>query len=192
MTGLASLHRVVEEIHELYRPAARGHWRRRTQRLLRAWLGRPDLELRWVREAPPVDPAPVQLAIPGRSQPPRALRFQYPLSRDEEALARALAPHVGMVVALMERQTAPWNRSLPLRWRQHLTKRQAEVAVLAAAGFSNEQVATMLGNAPRTVARLLQDIYRRLGVNSRTELAAESALGRPPTPFERLHQHGGG
>lgn len=184
MSGPIDLEALVEQLDELYRPSPRGHWQRRVQRLISDWLGRPDVELRWSPAS--ASPAPVQIGLPGRSAPPRALRFRHRLTREEETLARALAPHVAMVAELMERRTAPWSRTLPPRWRQRLTRRQAEVAVLVASGFSNEDVATMLGNAPRTVARLMQEIFQRLDISSRTELAAETALGRPPTPFEQM------
>lgn len=57
------------------------------------------------------------------------------------------------------------------------------MAALAAGGMSNKEIALHLGIRPNTVARLLQETFSRLELHSRNELAAEVALGRPPTPL---------
>lgn len=58
-----------------------------------------------------------------------------------------------------------------------LTSRQAEVAALAAAGATNQQIASALGISPGTVRKHLEGVYRSLGVTSRIELAL-AALSR--------------
>ena len=51
-----------------------------------------------------------------------------------------------------------------------LTRRQRDVARLAASGRSNREIAQQLGVGIRTVESHLDAAYRRVGVSSRTEL----------------------
>lgn len=60
--------------------------------------------------------------------------------------------------------------------RQALTKREREVAALAADGASNQAIADQLVISVRTVENHLQRCYAKLGVRSRTELAAMREL----------------
>lgn len=66
-----------------------------------------------------------------------------------------------------------------------LTRRQRDVAVHAAAGCSNFQIGEQLQISEDTVKKHLKDIYQRLGVRRRTELAARVRPRAPPTtvPF---------
>jgi DNA-binding NarL/FixJ family response regulator len=50
-----------------------------------------------------------------------------------------------------------------------LSERETEVLVLAARGFSNDQIASHLHLAPSTVKRHLANIYQKIGVRSRSE-----------------------
>ena len=64
-----------------------------------------------------------------------------------------------------------------------LTKREREVAGLAAAGRSSRAIAQQLYLSERTVENHLQNVYTKLGVASRSELAevlgaAGSDVGR--------------
>jgi len=52
-----------------------------------------------------------------------------------------------------------------------LVGRNAEVAQLVAEGLSNLEVAAMLGISPRNVSTRLYEIYGRLGIRNRKELA---------------------
>ena len=52
-----------------------------------------------------------------------------------------------------------------------LTRREREVAGLAAAGASSREIAAKLYLSVRTVDNHLQNIYSKLGVTSREELA---------------------
>lgn len=54
----------------------------------------------------------------------------------------------------------------------HLTPAETAVARAAVTGQSNREIAKQRGSAPRTVAVQLGSIYQKLGVSSRTELAA--------------------
>lgn len=61
-----------------------------------------------------------------------------------------------------------------------LTGRQAEVAVLVAAGHRNAEIARRLELSPRTVEKHLQAVYERLGVHSRAQaVAALAAMAGP-------------
>lgn len=64
--------------------------------------------------------------------------------------------------------------------RARLTPVEREVALLAAGGRSNKQVAQELFLATRTVENHLQHVYEKLGISGRTELAvALQAIGAP-------------
>jgi DNA-binding NarL/FixJ family response regulator len=53
----------------------------------------------------------------------------------------------------------------------NLTKREAEVLSLVAAGKPNKEIAQMLGTAERTIEQHLTNSYRKLDVYNRTEAA---------------------
>jgi DNA-binding CsgD family transcriptional regulator len=56
-----------------------------------------------------------------------------------------------------------------------LSPREREIAVLAARGVPSREIAELLFLSVRTVNNHLQSVYGKLGVSTRTELAA--ALG---------------
>ena len=60
-----------------------------------------------------------------------------------------------------------------------LTPREAEIAERAARGQTNHEIAAGLGIRPKTVEWTLTRVYRKVGVRSRTELAARAAGGFP-------------
>jgi DNA-binding NarL/FixJ family response regulator len=62
--------------------------------------------------------------------------------------------------------------------REHLTAGEAQVVRLAAAGRTNKEIAAELYLSVRAVEKALTGSYRKLGVRSRTELAAR--LAREP------------
>jgi DNA-binding NarL/FixJ family response regulator len=73
-------------------------------------------------------------------------------------------------------------RGEPEPWRTNangpsatLTRREAEVAALAAGGFSDREIAARLFVSVRTVESHLARVYRKLGVGSRTQLAGALA-----------------
>ena len=61
------------------------------------------------------------------------------------------------------------GRSAP---RQGLSGTEAQIVELVVAGRSNKEVARALHLSTKTVEWNLSKVYRRLGVRSRTELAA--------------------
>jgi DNA-binding CsgD family transcriptional regulator len=62
--------------------------------------------------------------------------------------------------------------------RSKLSATEAEIAALVGAGKSNYEVATALHLSPKTVEWNLSKIYRKLGVHSRTEMAAKLGARR--------------
>jgi DNA-binding NarL/FixJ family response regulator len=70
-----------------------------------------------------------------------------------------------------------------------LSSQETRVALRAARGMSNKEIASALFLSPKTVQRHLSSIYRKRGVRSRTELAAtyhdSNSPGRAPSegPF---------
>lgn len=55
-----------------------------------------------------------------------------------------------------------------------LTKRETDVLAWVARGKTNEDTATILGTRPATIAKHLEHIFRKLGVETRTAAAARA------------------
>jgi DNA-binding NarL/FixJ family response regulator len=64
---------------------------------------------------------------------------------------------------------------VPGAWRALLTARQQDVTAAVLRGWDNRLIANELDLAETTVKRHLQDIFDRLGVQSRTMLLARAA-----------------
>lgn len=67
---------------------------------------------------------------------------------------------------------APLSRGESGQRLPPLSPAEREVASLATRGHSDTEIAAARGASPRTVGNQLSAIYRKLGVHSRTELAA--------------------
>lgn len=182
MSEVLSVEALPGVIAELYRPADPGHWRPRILHRIRRWTGCPDAALFWTDANESAHRPGWQLRLPGRNHAPRWLMFDREPPQNVRALLDVLAPHVATAVASMERATSPAG-DYPPRWRTLLTARQIQVARLVADGLSNDEVARQVGRAPRTIARLLAEIFRALEIDNRNALAAECATWRAPTPY---------
>ncbi len=78
---------------------------------------------------------------------------------------RVFSPQVlEMIVGSLRNGNALERESSPL---QALTAREQEVLRLASDGLRNKQIAAHLFLSPKTVEKVISDIYRKLGVNSR-------------------------
>jgi DNA-binding CsgD family transcriptional regulator len=67
---------------------------------------------------------------------------------------------------------------------QALTPGEQRVALLAARGKRNDEIAAALELSPKTVEWTLTRVYRKVGVRSRTELALRLATGETPWAAE--------
>lgn len=87
---------------------------------------------------------------------------------------RAMSPEQALEYALGAEEPAPPAPEAPPAERSlhPLTPRQREVAFLVARGLTNRQVAAELSLSEHTVATHVRGILRKLGLRSRTELAA--------------------
>jgi DNA-binding CsgD family transcriptional regulator len=63
------------------------------------------------------------------------------------------------------------NVNRPVSGWDSLTDAERNVAVLVIQGFTNKQAATQMFLSPHTVGFHLRQIFRKLGIHSRTELA---------------------
>ena len=72
-------------------------------------------------------------------------------------------------------RAAAGARRPPTRRLGSLTPAERDVAQLAASGMSNPEIAAKLFIARGTVKMHLSNVYRKLGVANRTELAAAMA-----------------
>jgi DNA-binding CsgD family transcriptional regulator len=62
-----------------------------------------------------------------------------------------------------------------------LTRREREVAILAARGLRSRDIAERLNLSSRTVENHLHNVFTKLGISERTELAAALGSGPPDT-----------
>jgi DNA-binding CsgD family transcriptional regulator len=92
----------------------------------------------------------------------------------ELSIASALALHVSTRMAVLKAQKRTHaDRS----WESVLTARGFEVAQLAARGLTTDEVGRALGVSANTVKKHLRNVYDRLAISSRAELA--TMLARP-------------
>jgi DNA-binding CsgD family transcriptional regulator len=92
------------------------------------------------------------------------------------ASARRLRTQVGLVLGRCEGATTPVVNDLSA---PQLTARERDIARLAAEGLSNQQIADRLTISKRTVDNHLHQVYEKLGIAGRAELAALLLLGDP-------------
>lgn len=96
------------------------------------------------------------------------------------------------------RRTRPLPQSRPRQDVPELTDTEYDVAQLTARGFTNGQIASRLFLSPHTIAFHLRKIFRKLGVESRVQLAgkwndlsASRAVSRPHVVARRpVHRTG--
>jgi DNA-binding NarL/FixJ family response regulator len=76
-------------------------------------------------------------------------------------------------------QLVVFSHPLAERDDEHaLTPAERDVVSRVVQGCSNQQIAVERGTSPRTVAKQVQSIYRKLSLHSRAELAVWSRGGR--------------
>ena len=90
---------------------------------------------------------------------------------DRRFVARLLSGPAQQLLLLKEERTTVEPGALePLG----LTRRQAQVLAWVAEGKTNEEIGRILGVRPRTVAKHLEMMYPKLGVENRTAAAAQA------------------
>lgn len=101
------------------------------------------------------------------------------LGRDTQARDVLSAIHLASRGLQLVPRGAWDSDSAPSQASHLLTRREAEVLPLLQQGSSNAQIAAALGVGVETVRSHARNIYKKLGVSSRRELAA---LPAPPPP----------
>lgn len=74
-------------------------------------------------------------------------------------------------MAALETALARWLPDVQVQWRPELTPREHEVLALAAAGWTNQEIADELCIAERTARTHVSDIICRLNAPNRTTVA---------------------
>lgn len=105
-----------------------------------------------------------------------AIRFRRSEPIDDELRAKLVA--FGTHVSVRLAQLGVTGRPVTL---QLLTQRQLDVAGLAADGLTNHEIASALAISTNTVKKHLKDVFERLSLTNRTELARMIAQ----SPFAR-------
>lgn len=100
-------------------------------------------------------------------------------STRDRAVVELLVPHLTQALTRRRRLTALAETARAATRHDRgraalpaLTAREREVAAQAATGATDQRIARALGISPRTVQKHLEQAYRKVGVGSRTELAA--------------------
>jgi len=91
------------------------------------------------------------------------------------AMAKAITQEVAIEYALSEKEPtlSPESEEAPAGVREdRITSRQQEIAVLLSRGLTNRQIAKELVISKRTVDTHVSDIFRKLGLHSRSQIAA--------------------
>jgi DNA-binding CsgD family transcriptional regulator len=83
----------------------------------------------------------------------------------------AAVAHVGLVLARQLAEAKPWRQPIAVE----LSRREADVIRLLAAGLTDEGIARRLHITDRTVRRIVAELMAKLGVDSRFALAVECA-----------------
>lgn len=106
-----------------------------------------------------------------RGAPGSRSRILVPGVRAEHAWIPPRRGETHRALALLFRE-APERVRLSAPVAAVLSPMQREVAALAASGATNREIAAALGIGPETVRTHLREVFTRLGVSRRTELAA--------------------
>jgi DNA-binding CsgD family transcriptional regulator len=89
-----------------------------------------------------------------------------------------------LVAVVLERRTRLTLNDAAVRERHGLSPREIEVARLLASGASNVSIAMALRISPHTARRHTERVLRKLGVRSRTAVAAALSEPEPAHPPE--------
>ncbi|WP_241233500.1 DNA-binding response regulator [Altericroceibacterium xinjiangense] len=127
----------------------------------------------WSQESgrlPDLLETPTQRLLSETARPGTSLRTEFPDFEIELTLIESQRPHEMLIRIAEIREDA----TLALLQKQNgLTRREAEVLLWVSYGKSNRTISEILGISPRTVNKHLEQVFRKLGVETR---AAATAL----------------
>jgi non-specific serine/threonine protein kinase len=99
------------------------------------------------------------------------------------AKAKAMTQEEAIQYALSEKTPtlSPESEEVPAGVREErITRRQQEIAVLLSRGLTNRQIAKELVISKRTVDKHVSNILRKLGLHSRSQIAAWVTMQQLP------------
>ncbi len=112
---------------------------------------------RWVRQ---------QAALLARGDDASPPQLPLIVEREVGRLIIGCTSASGQVLLILEEQQPTSQPKIPERFG--LTRREVEVLVWVAQGKTNAEIGTILGTRPRTVAKHLERVYQKLGIETRT------------------------
>jgi DNA-binding CsgD family transcriptional regulator len=143
----------------------------RAQQLLKRYFGWPSGPFRTLPDALSIWMSS-QLGLFGRDDEVPSPRQALVIERGDNHLRVRLLADAGPTFLLLDERPRDMDPAgLPTLG---LTKREAEVLAWVARGKTNEDTATILGARPATIAKHLEHIFRKLGVETRTAAAARA------------------
>jgi len=114
--------------------------------------------------------APVARLLDESARPGASARIELPDLRIDLSLLESERPHEVLIRMTEIREGAAVDL---LQKQNGLTRREAEVLLWVSYGKSNRTISEILGISPRTVNKHLEQVFRKLGVETR---AAATAL----------------
>ncbi len=72
-----------------------------------------------------------------------------------------------------------------------LTRAERRIVALTCEGLTNPEIGERLSVSPRTVQRHLYEVFRKVGVSSRTQLVAEAVRRDLASASPQMSQKGG-
>ena len=104
---------------------------------------------------------------------------------DRALLSALRAPLIAALQRARRRQQGQVLSALACSGFASLTDRETQIMRLVAAGRTNIAIAHKLEVSPRTIAKHLEHIYRKLGVSSRAAAVSRIALAGAQDPSPR-------
>ena len=125
-----------------------------------------------------------QMSVAMPAEPPLVVgialnRSQTDFTEEDRTALNLLRPHLAQAyrLSLMRTrrkqmaQVGTVPRAVPDLTHLGISARESEVLAVAVSGFTNSEVAEVLGLSPATVKKHLENTYRKLGVRGRAEAA---------------------
>lgn len=117
----------------------------------------------------PMAKAALGLTVPDPSQPPASLRVTARGLEFDLAVVEADRPGETLIRVTEVREDSKISQ---LQKQGSLTRREAEVLLWVSYGKTNKTISEILGISPRTVNKHLEQVFRKLGVETRAAATA--------------------